>query len=876
MTYRNDTSPLPLGYAPTYTAAGGVVTISPFSVASGPGDKGLLKISCTTADTGRLLLGSQMRPNSFGLLAQQSAVMWTTAAATLPCVIPSTAQQIVTLPVPLAMRVYDAATLSTVVLPDLPCSVAADSRAGSRVGVVLLGQTQLTTVNGLGSFSLGVQGPPNVTVALFVSCTWSNGQTLTTGNLFVTTCPLIAALGVRVNDSFAVFGAAGADSALLPLREGWAVTAAPSGSAGGGLQPLAPAPALVLLTAVAPGFNGPAAAAALGSAMRTALGMRGSAALSFRGLDPSQLRLVTEGPPVSCTLGTAGAPQWPRADASSSAAAQAAWSAATTVTIQAAATALPQSDAAAAWATAAFSSTALLTGAQTNTTAALSATTQTGGLVFQSVGYFFVQPNALVALAASCMWQTGNSLASTSLVARAPAFELRWLVAPPLAALPSGTSSLDTNPTPGTFLGLSRTPTVQLWVVGAGADGLTTAALTTFALVCSMALADVNNTHSLVGTATVLMNAVSGVATWPGLAITGSSDAAVALTATCTWISGTAVSTPPWPVAIPPLRLVLAAAPARLQTPSTQSSFKALVPLPTISIVDGSGATVRGMRAVCSFSLPAAAGLTTLGTPTVATPASGDAMAAFSVAVSGGTSGGWGAKFSFVITCTLPSSVETLVVLSPTIALISPRVSWIMPPPLSLLYQTAAAGTIAANFSFADPLAPGSDLADWPSLGIVDGELSCSVTATPLGGVSVIPFAAAPFATQVYSATAQNGSAALRQLSERGLATFPALGVSSRLGSVSSTRATCARARNCGPNDPHTQPYARPTTFNQQEGQNITLFLTCYVRGQMAAGAAANITIAALVVRLTRSAQRCARPPAHCDPKYLTRSRPRP
>lgn len=703
------------------------------------------------------------------------------------------------------MRVYDAATSDIVVLPDLPCSVAADSRAGSMVGVVLLGQTQLTTANGLGSFSLGVQGPPNVTVALFVSCTWSNGQTVTTGNLFVTTCPLIAALGVRVNDSFAAFSAAGADSALLPLREDWAVTAMPSGSAGGGLQPLAPAPALVLLTLVAPG--GPAAAASLGAAIRAVLGLKGDAVLSFRGLDPSQLRLVTEGPPVSCTLSAAGAPQWPRNDASSSAAAQAAWSAATALTIQLAAAALPQSDASAAWATAVFSSTALLTGTQTNTTAALSAlaTNQTGGLIFPSVGYFFVKPNALVALAALCMWQTGYALASTSLVARAPAFELRWFVAPPLEALPSGTSSRDTNPLPGTFLGLSRTPAVQLWAVGAGADGLNTSALTTFPLLCSIVLADASNTRSLVGTATVLM--VGGVATWPGLAITGSSGAAVNLTATCTWISGDAVSTPPWTVTIPALRLVLAAAPARLQTPSTQSSFKALVPQPTVSIVDGNNATVRGMRAVCSFSLPADSGLTTLGTPTMATPESGNATASFKVAVSGGISGGWGSIFSFNITCTLPSSVETLVVISPTIALVSPRVRWTLPPPSSLLYQTPIAGAIAANFSFTDPLAPGSDLTDWPSLGIVDGELSCSVTATPLGGVSVIPFAAAPSATQVYSATPQNGSAV--QLSERGLATFPKLGVSSRLGS---------------------------------EGQNVTLSLTCYVRGQVAESAAANIT----------------------------------
>lgn len=521
---RNDSTPLPLGFAPTYTASRGIVAITPFSVASGPGDRGFLRVSCTTADTSRLLLGSSMR-RTLGLLAQQSAVEWTVTASSLQCLVPSASPNVIRFPSPLTMRVFDQATRNTVAMPALPCSIVPDSSAGDGVPVVLLGQTQMTTSQGLASFSIGIQGPPNITAALYVACTWSTGQPLVTARLLVRTCPIIVAMGVAANSSFVSLASSSVNDALLPLRESWAVTAPPSGISSDALQPLAPPPALVLLTVLAPGTGGAGAALALEVAVRAALGLRSNAVVAWRGLDPSRLRLVTEGPPVSCSLASTSATQWP------SPAAQAAWAAGVTAGVGAALVSLPSSDANAAWLTSGFSLNAFVVGAYSNATAAVVAgATQTGALTFSRVGFFNINPNDFVALSASCTWMTGgDALTSTALIARAPAFQLRWLVAPPASALPSSSSSRDTNPAPGTFLGLSTTPSVQLWALGAGASGLDTFALTSFALTCTLSLIDPTGLRNLVGVPVVRMNATSGVAAWPNMAITGKSGATVVL-----------------------------------------------------------------------------------------------------------------------------------------------------------------------------------------------------------------------------------------------------------------------------------------------------------------------------------------------------------
>lgn len=290
---------------------------------------------------------------------------------------------------------------------------------------------------------------------------------------------------------------------------------------------------------------------------------------------------------------------------------------------------------------------------------------------------------------------------------------------------------------------------------------------------------------------------------------------------------------------LPTLVLGLSAPPAYLQTPSTQSSIQPFVPRPTVTVYNitaGSWTPVSGMLAICSISLSSGSGLSIIGATTASTPAVGVASTSFGVSVSGGLTGGWGAIFSFTVSCTLPSSVETLPVASAPIALILPRLRWITAPPPSLPFNTPWSGIISANLSYADPNATQTDLNDWAALGLVDGDILCTMSALRLSGLSVNPFVTQPFQPEAYwrSAASSSNATLAPTLDARGRVSFPQFGL---------------------------------TPPSSSEGKNVTVVLSCSVRGQLAASIAANVTIAKLAVEWVTT------PPATVVPTTLTEKR---
>ena len=440
--------------------------------------------------------------------------------------------------------------------PPVTCSVSVLSAVlgatGAATPVTLLGATTASTAAGVASFSLGLSGATNASVALTASCTWISGDVVSVSSPLALRTYALSLLwrsaagncacgpggSARGTDPSCASACASSGATVAALSDAGAIFLAAGGvpwlSAGNGANVSRVLARGLQSLGGAAGEDAPSALPSSADVLTLQPLAPAPAVVIVRSLADGSAPVVLLAPDLPCSIAV---------DARFSAASFAA-------------------DAANAASGLAFAP------APASSVAGLSGIASSGGrAVFSAIGLAGAGFGAATPLAASCTWLTGEVIVSSTLLARTNRLRARVIVDPPSDTLPSSPSQIFLIAPPPSLL--VEACSAMNCSMASGPAGF--APYLDVQLSCTAhavpvdpatGLAVTNTAIALQGSLTEPTEAATAVATFARLAVVGPFGAAFVAAFACPWISGDDVAASAPPTLFPAITTSWAVGPA--------------------------------------------------------------------------------------------------------------------------------------------------------------------------------------------------------------------------------------------------------------------------------------------------------------------------